>query len=985
MKHRKSTAWITALAVCILFAQALQAQVQTPKHITINGNVDGFYEYLPEGYNWGNQTYPLIVFIHGIGELGNGHDQLPMVLNHGIPKLINNGQFPQAFNVNGQSHRFIVISPQFKQWPSPYDINAVIDYAIQHYRVNTSRVYVTGLSMGGGATWEYAGEPGFASRVAAIVPVCGASWPAPSRAQVIANNQVAVWATHNEGDWTVPVWYTNDYIAYINSNNPNPAGKKSIWQNNSHDAWSQTYDPNYRENGLNIYEWMLQYVRGSVPNQPPTVTGCAAQTITLPANAATISGTASDADGTITSYQWTKVSGPNAIINTPNAATTQVSGLTEGTYIFKLTVTDNLGASAFANVYVTVNPAPQLTPSGRIEAENWITMSGVQTEWTWDEGGGRNVGWIDNGDWMEYGFDAPSAGVYSLKLRIATPNNGAQLQVRKTDGTILATVNLPNTGGFQAWHTVTTNITLGQGHQTFRLVSTANPGWNINWLEPVLATANTPPAAAVTRIEAENFASMSGIQTEHTWDEGGGLNVGWIDNGDWMNYTYNAPSSGTYTVRLRIASPNANGALQLRKDDGTVLATVPVPNTGGWQTWQTVTATINLSQGMQALRVVSTAANGWNFNWMELVAPGNTNTPPSGRIEAEHFTAQHGVQTENTWDEGGGLNVGWIDNGDWMEYSVNSTTAATQTIKLRIATPNNGAQLEIRKPDGSLLATVALPNTGGYQLWQTVSASINLPEGVQTIRLVSTSWVGWNINWLELNSSIITPPPASTLTRIEAENYLTMHGVQTENTWDAGGGQNVGWIDNGDWMEYNYTAPAPGSYRVKLRIATPNNGAQVQLKKSDGSVLTTVDLPNTGGYQVWQTITTQVYLSQGQQVLRLQSTAWQGWNINWLEIEGPLSDGAKHGEEDKDAAGQLQLYPNPITHDNVVLTANNPYSGSMRVVVTDFTGVPKKQFLFYKANAGVSQHHLSLADLPAGTYVIRVIMDEWSKGITVVK
>ncbi len=93
-------------------------------------------------------------------------------------------------------------------------------------------------------------------------------------------------------------------------------------------------------------------------NQPPTANAGTNQTIQLPTSTISLSGTGTDVDGTISSYSWTQVSGPaGGIITSPIAASTVVSGLTQGVYVFKLTVTDNLGATGTANVQVTVNAA----------------------------------------------------------------------------------------------------------------------------------------------------------------------------------------------------------------------------------------------------------------------------------------------------------------------------------------------------------------------------------------------------------------------------------------------------------------------------------------------------------------------------------------------------------------------------------------------------------------------------------------------------
>lgn len=253
----------------MFFSVSVEAQVQTPKYgVSMTVNSNGYYEYLPSGYSSGSAKYPLIIFVHGIGELGDGsQSQLSKVLANGTPKQISEGIFPASFTVKGQTYKFIVLSPQFTIWPFPYDINNIINYAIRNYRVDTSRIYLTGLSMGGGVVWEYPGEDlSYANRVAAIVPISGAAWPANFRCENIAAGNVAVWATHNDQDPQVPSFYTVDFVNNIDNQPapPNPLAKKTIFSSTAHDAWSKTYDLNFKEDGVNIYEWMLQYSRNIV-------------------------------------------------------------------------------------------------------------------------------------------------------------------------------------------------------------------------------------------------------------------------------------------------------------------------------------------------------------------------------------------------------------------------------------------------------------------------------------------------------------------------------------------------------------------------------------------------------------------------------------------------------------------------------------------------------------------------------------------------
>lgn len=234
--------------------------VQSAVITDINSNIGGFYKALPARYDSTTKKYPLLVFLHGVGELGNGNSDLSKLLGNAVPALLNQQKFPAQFTVNGNNYSFIVINPQFRAWPQPADVNAVIDYAVAHYRVDETRIYVAGLSMGGGATWDYA--IAYPTRVAAVVPICGASWPSKDQLGSIAKASLPVWAFHNNDDGTVGVNTTITNINNVNSFNPSVSAQKTIWASGGHDAWTKASNPATREcEGKNMYEWMLQYSR----------------------------------------------------------------------------------------------------------------------------------------------------------------------------------------------------------------------------------------------------------------------------------------------------------------------------------------------------------------------------------------------------------------------------------------------------------------------------------------------------------------------------------------------------------------------------------------------------------------------------------------------------------------------------------------------------------------------------------------------------
>ncbi|PZR27842.1 MAG: hypothetical protein DI535_08830 [Citrobacter freundii] len=402
----RSTLMAVIAFLCSFFSFVSSANAQqtlTPRYVDIASNIHGFYESLPTGYSSSTETYPLLIFVHGMGEMGDGSaSQLPKVLANGVPKLIKEGRFPQSFTVNGQTHKFIVLAPQMQN-SSVVDVtlNMLIDYAIAHYRVNPNRIYATGLSLGGGFVWKLGGTKlASAQRLAAIVPMCGAATYSVSAAHNMGTAGLAVWAFHNNGDPTVSVNTTKNWVNGVNETATNPKARLTVFNVSGHDCWSQASDPNYREDGKNMYEWMLGYSRGTTPNTPPTVNAGADKAITLPTASIQLSGSASDPDGSIASYSWSKVSGPSSFsINNVGITNPTVSGLVSGSYTFRLTVIDNRGATAYDDVVVNVLPAASTPPPATnppagsakyIKVKMFAGSSAYSsTEWNnWNIGGG---------------------------------------------------------------------------------------------------------------------------------------------------------------------------------------------------------------------------------------------------------------------------------------------------------------------------------------------------------------------------------------------------------------------------------------------------------------------------------------------------------------------------------------------------------------------------------------------------------------------
>lgn len=255
---------LSIITIGLFWSTSGYTQTLTAKSgVSMATHSQGYYEYLPMGYAPGSQKYPLLIFLHDVGEIGNGTAvELPNVLTRGTPKQIVDGDFPTSFTVGGTTYRFIVLIPQFTQWPTPIDLNDILDYAKVNYPIDTTRMYLTGISMGAGLMWEYAGTSvDCARRISAMVPVSGATPPLLTRRQNMAAANLPVWATHNSLDGTVPVCYTEEFVNGINAEEPSgaPTARMTIFTARGHDAWTATYDPGFTEGGLDVYEWMLQF------------------------------------------------------------------------------------------------------------------------------------------------------------------------------------------------------------------------------------------------------------------------------------------------------------------------------------------------------------------------------------------------------------------------------------------------------------------------------------------------------------------------------------------------------------------------------------------------------------------------------------------------------------------------------------------------------------------------------------------------------
>lgn len=263
-----------ALAVLIgcaaLTLSGRSAEAQTVQRFerTITKKVG--YEYLlslPQGYDPASEKkWPLMLFLHGSGERGS---DLWLVAKHGPPKLLRReepaaaDETPEArarrqAATKALSENFIVVSPQCPAgaWWDDDGIGALLDEIAAKHQVDGSRIYLTGLSMGGYGTWSYAMKnPG---RFAAIVPICGGGEPSivrrMARQRKAELTSLAVWVFHGAKDPAVALEESEQMVAALKKAGTTEL-QFTIYPEAKHDSWTETYA------NPELYTWLLQQER----------------------------------------------------------------------------------------------------------------------------------------------------------------------------------------------------------------------------------------------------------------------------------------------------------------------------------------------------------------------------------------------------------------------------------------------------------------------------------------------------------------------------------------------------------------------------------------------------------------------------------------------------------------------------------------------------------------------------------------------------
>lgn len=400
------------------------------------------------------------------------------------------------------------------------------------------------------------------------------------------------------------------------------------------------------------------------PNVAPTANAGADKTITLPTASVTFSGSGTDSDGTISKYAWTKVSGGTATITSPAAASTSVTGLAQGNYTFRLTVTDNAGATAFDDVNVTVNAAVNIAPTANAGADKTITLPTSSVTLS-------GAGTDSDGSITKYSWTKVSGGT--------------------------ATIGSPSSA--------TTSInSLGQGTYTFRLTVTDNAGATDT--DDVIVTVKAANAVPVANAGSDKLITLptnsitlsgSGSDTDGTiskyaWSKVSG-GTATITSPSNPSTTVTGLAQGSYTFRLTVTD---NAGATDTDDVNLTVNAAPVANAGS-------DITITLPTNYVTLKGTATDADGTiaSYSWTKITSNAATINSPS----SASTTVTNLVQGTYTFRLTVKDNRGAVDTDD-VNVTVNAQTTT------------------LSAPKETLIAyTTAKADGGNY------GYSIYLPEG----------------------------------------------------------------------------------------------------------------------------------------------------------------------------------------------------------------------------------------------------------------
>jgi predicted esterase len=361
-KNRK-TSWFLSLLLSLLTVSGLSAQIQVTNGQGIMTSPAGteFLIYTPTGYNAGTPA-PLLINLHGQGQInpnpGTGCNSINCLRNQftdATPAyIIHQGQWPA-------SRPFIVVSPQLKRdatpnigdqdWVASY-IDEVVEYVKTQRNINTNKIYIMGLSLGGQGCMIYSAA--YPNKIAAMIPICGRTDDIIQEGMACSLVNIPTWIFHGTEDITLNYSNAINMAAAVNAC-PNPGSIKphvtllDAGEHTGVSVWNPLYNLSA---GYPVYDWMLKFNKNATANVLPYVNVGPDKKFLVGDATIYLFGDYFDDDGSIASVAWTQIQGTALTLQQTNTHILKITNLQPGTFQFRLTITDNLGGISTDDVTV---------------------------------------------------------------------------------------------------------------------------------------------------------------------------------------------------------------------------------------------------------------------------------------------------------------------------------------------------------------------------------------------------------------------------------------------------------------------------------------------------------------------------------------------------------------------------------------------------------------------------------------------------------
>ena len=506
-----------------------------------------------------------------------------------------------------------------------------------------------------------------------------------------------------------------------------------------------------------------------------------------------------------------------------------------------------------------------------------------------------------------------------------------------------------------------------------------------------------------------------------------GNSIGWIAGSEWVEYTVDVQQAGNYNLSFRFASGNTAGGGPMRIEaDGIVVASgISFNYTGDWYNWQTKNVnTIPLKSGQQILRIYF---EGGEFNlgrltftyssplsYSQPVADAGANQivvlPQSNvALDGSASNDPNGGNLNYTWTQVYGPSVLTFSNAQAAQPTISTLQEGVYLLKLTV---DNGTYSDddevyiISSTTNNVPPTVTLQSPldnseyGEGELVTLSALADDLNDSVQSVKfyqnntLIATiNQAPYTYNWTDdagfytikavafdhNNDSTISNTATIEFTsidahqipgKIEAEDFYFQQGIQLEATTDAGGGQNIGYLDPGDYADYRIDVAQAGTYQVDFRNASAVDNGQLQLQLIDAqgnaTTLMTQNFSVTGGWQNWVTNSGMLTLPAGIHTLRLY-VVQAPFNVNWMDFTFLTNTNSPEVVEN------LQVFPNPSADIfNIQGTLERPQDIQLKVLNVQGQVVQQQTL----NNTTQLNTQVSLADLPDGFYFLQLQFED---------